>query len=345
MDEAQAISLVRERIQTGGHDYPSDDLTAARFDGGWCVYAPVMIADDAPDTLVTRSVFLVSETGRVEEVSSDAPVEDATLWFEESCIWFTASGGPGERSRDTGLPSHPDLGGSSRQRPPADYDREAVDVLARALTHERDFSGWLAGRLGDLADLLGGGSRLIARNPHGWAAAQLTELAEPTGGERPEVWRNWPAGDPATLPDVDTTGWVLTPFATMVQFLEELESESDEQAAADAVAERADRAPRWRACGVAELMPQLVALRRTEWFDSWVESLDDLTPEDDDFLRALLGAPADPDMEALLRLAIDAENNHREIIDIDAATTAAYRRVLDRLGMPFENYAYEAMFE
>jgi hypothetical protein len=33
------------------------------------------------------------------------------------------------------------------------------------------------------------------------------------------------------------------------------------------------------------------------------------------------------------------------VIDIYAAVTAAYRRVLDRLDLPFENYWYEAMFE
>jgi hypothetical protein len=344
MDEARAISLVRERIQSDGGDYPTDDLTAAQFDGGWCVYAPVMIADDAPETLVTRSVYLVSGTGRVEVVSSDAPVEDACLWFEESCIWFSASGGPGEWSPDTGLPSHPDLGGSSRPRPPADYDHEAVDVLARALTHERDFGGWLADRLRELADLLGGSSRLIARRPNGWAANHLTELVEPYGDESAGVWRTWPPVDPATLPDVDTTGWVLSPLTTMYEFLEDLESHSDNGSEPHDLARQP---PRWLACGVAELMPPLGALRRTERFDAWLEEMRGLTTEDDEFLRMLMAppSPGDADVDALLRLAVDAELNNREVIEIDAATTAAYRRVLDRLGLPFENYGYEAMFE
>lgn len=343
MDDAQAISLVLERIQSSGADYPAGDLTADRFDGGWCVYAPIMLADDAD--LATRSVFLVSETGRVEEVSSDAPVEEATEWFEEACIWFSASGGPGERPVDSGLPAHPDLGGSSRPRPRAGYDREAVDVLARALTEERDFGGWLAGRLRELADLLGGGSRLIARRPDAWAAHHLMELVEPHDGQRTDVWRDWPAVDPASLPTVDTTGWVLIPLSVLVQFLEELESTPDhDRALAETVAERADQAPRWVACGVAELMPQLVATRRTDWFDEWAGTLHDLTPEDHDILRMLV-TPGDADIEALLRTAVDAELNHREVIDTDATTTAAYRRVLDRLDLPFENYAVEAMFE
>jgi hypothetical protein len=325
-------------------------LVAAQFDGGWCVYAPVMVADDAPAGLVTRSVFLVSETGRVEEVTSDAPVADATLWFEESCIWFSASAAPGEWSPDTGLPSHPDLGGSSRPRPPADYDREAVDVLARALTHERDFGGWLGDRLRDLADLLGGGSRLVSRSPHSWASRHVSELLEPYGDERPEVWRTWPAVNPATLPEADTEGWVLVPFGAMIQFLEGLAVESpDTTRLADTIAEQARRAPRWRACGVAELMPQLGALRRTESLDTWFAARTRLATgkEDTEFLHTLMVTPTpdDTDVNALLRIAIAANRTKEESIDIDAATTATYRRVLDRLGLPFENYGYEAMFE
>jgi hypothetical protein len=56
-------------------------------------------------------------------------------------------------------------------------------------------------------------------------------------------------------------------------------------------------------------------------------------------------SPEDPDVEVLLRIAIDAARHQRDVIDVDAAATAAYRRVLDRLDLPFENYAYEAMFE
>jgi hypothetical protein len=46
-----------------------------------------------------------------------------------------------------------------------------------------------------------------------------------------------------------------------------------------------------------------------------------------------------------LRIAVDAGQRNSEIVDIDAAATAACRRVLDRLGLPFENYWYEAMFD
>jgi hypothetical protein len=42
---------------------------------------------------------------------------------------------------------------------------------------------------------------------------------------------------------------------------------------------------------------------------------------------------------------VAADTRHRDVIDVDAVAAAAYRRVLDRLDLPFENYAWEAMFE
>jgi hypothetical protein len=57
---AEAITLV---VGARGQDYPTANLRADRFDGGWCVYAPAMIDDDA--VLDTRSVFLVGNSGRV----------------------------------------------------------------------------------------------------------------------------------------------------------------------------------------------------------------------------------------------------------------------------------------
>lgn len=59
----------------------------------------------------------------------------------------------------------------------------------------------------------------------------------------------------------------------------------------------------------------------------------------DKLLRAL---PGDADGQALLRIAIDADRQRHEVVDIDAA---AYRRVLDHYELPFENYWYEAMLE
>ncbi len=354
MDAAKAISLVAERIRSRGLDYPAAELTAEHFYGGWCVYAPVMIAvsdvPEDPDMPMTRSVFLVGESGNVEEVSSADPVEEACQWFEESCIWFSASQ-PDLGPMDSALPSHPDLGGSSRPRQPADYDRAAVDVLARALTHERDFGDWLAGRLRELADLLGGDSRLISRRPRSWAAQHVRELAEPEDiDDRGGVWQTWPAVDPASLPDADTAGWLLIPGARTCDVLESLETETPAATRlADAIAERANQAPPWRACGVAELMPQLVALRRSDQLDADFDTVRQLAAKHDahDHFDWLLLNPSsgDADVEALLRIAVDADRRERKVIDLDAAATAAYRRVLHRLDLPFENYWYEAMFE
>ena len=38
MDAARAMSLVVARIRDAGLAYPTEDLTAAQFFGGWCVY-------------------------------------------------------------------------------------------------------------------------------------------------------------------------------------------------------------------------------------------------------------------------------------------------------------------
>jgi hypothetical protein len=345
MDAAEAITSVVDRVGAHGQDYPTANLRADRFEGGWCVYAPEMIADLGPET---RSVFLVGNSGRVKELTSSDDVDEARRWFEESCIWFTAEE-PGEPP--AGLPSHPDLGGASRPRTRTDYDRAAIDVLATALTHERDFADWLSDRLYELGALLGGGSRLIARSPNSWAAGHLTELAQPVAdqGGRAEVWRTWPAVDPATLPDVDTTGWLLTPCVAACDFMEDLEPESEAAArVADVIADRSRQAPPWRACGVAELMPQFVLLRRTERLDADLVDVRGLTTErhGEDVLGVLLMSSAgDADVDTLLRIAVDAEQHGREVIDIDVAATAAYRRLLDRLELPFENYAFEAMFE
>jgi len=345
LDAEQATSLVVERIRSQGLDYPTQELTAAQFDGGWLVYALEMIIDsEGAAPRETRAVFLVGESGRIEEVTSSAPVEEAREWFMESCLWFSAL--EPDRAPNSGLPSAPDLKVHVPPRATTDYDRAAIDALARGLSHERDFGGWLADRLGELADLLGGGSRLIARRPNGWAADQVRGLAETNESYDTGVWRTWPPVDPARLPEVDTTGWLLTPLVAACDYLEGLESESPAAARlADAVAARADQAPSWLACNVAELMPQLVALRRTEQLDADLATLREVTAEDGDMVDRVLMAPADADVEALLRLAVDAEQHQREHIEIDAAATAAYRRILDRLDLFFENYGLEALFE
>lgn len=362
MDAARAISLVVEEIRSRSPEYPRENLTAAQFVGGWCVYAPEMIADGRPaedlDGEVTRAVFLVGEaSGRVERIESSEPAEDARDWFEEACIWFAAEepGGVGHLM-DSGVPSTPDLGEPRPPRQAAGYDHQALDALAQALVHEPDFPGWVAGRLHELADLLGGSSRLVTRHRRSPAAKHVAGLAEPEatddpGSEGPTgVWRTWPPVDPASLPEADTTGWLLIPGAALCEYVEDLESETDAAArVADIIADHGNQAPPWRACGVAELMPQLIALRRSDQLDADLDTLRRVLAgyQANGVLDRMLIAPspADADADALVRIAVDAHRHQREIIDIDAATTAAYRRVLDRLGLFFENYGYEAMFE
>ncbi|MFB6875877.1 hypothetical protein [Streptomyces sp. NPDC056323] len=85
IDERRAIALVQEHIATGGLDYPTQGLVADRFAAGWSVYAPVDVDDSDPmaflDMPVGRSVFMVGDTGRIKEVTSAIPPEQAAALF------------------------------------------------------------------------------------------------------------------------------------------------------------------------------------------------------------------------------------------------------------------------
>ncbi|RKR92278.1 hypothetical protein BDK92_6716 [Micromonospora pisi] len=85
MAAARAVSLVVERIRARRLDYPTQGLVADRFEAGWSVYAPVDVDESDPmaflDIPVGRSVFLVSDAGRVKEISSSAPPQLAEEMF------------------------------------------------------------------------------------------------------------------------------------------------------------------------------------------------------------------------------------------------------------------------
>lgn len=85
MESTQAISMVSEWIRTRGLDYPTEGLAADRFEAGWSVYAPVEVDETDPmaflDMPVGRSVFLVGDSGRIEEVSSSVPPQQAVEVF------------------------------------------------------------------------------------------------------------------------------------------------------------------------------------------------------------------------------------------------------------------------
>jgi hypothetical protein len=81
MDKARAISLVVGWIRSRGLDYPTEGLDADRFEAGWSVYAPVEVDESDPmaflEMPVGQSVFLVGDSGRIEEVSSSVPPQHA----------------------------------------------------------------------------------------------------------------------------------------------------------------------------------------------------------------------------------------------------------------------------
>jgi hypothetical protein len=81
MESAQAISLVAEYVRSRGLDYPTDGLEADRFESGWSVFAPVEIDESDPlaflDMPVGRAIFLVGDSGRIEESSSSVPPQQA----------------------------------------------------------------------------------------------------------------------------------------------------------------------------------------------------------------------------------------------------------------------------
>ncbi|MEU6564486.1 hypothetical protein [Nocardia nova] len=83
----EAVARVAEMIETRGIDYPTDSLTAERFETGWSVFAPVEVDDSDPmaflDIPVGRSIFLVGDSGRIVEVSSSIPPQQARALFNE----------------------------------------------------------------------------------------------------------------------------------------------------------------------------------------------------------------------------------------------------------------------
>jgi hypothetical protein len=85
VEAAEAISLVTEFILWRNLDYPIEGLKAERFAAGWSVHAPVDVDERDPMAFLGepggRSVFLVGESGRIEEVSSLIPRQQAQAEF------------------------------------------------------------------------------------------------------------------------------------------------------------------------------------------------------------------------------------------------------------------------
>jgi len=96
MEAAEAISLVTEWILWENLDYPTGGLAAERFEVGWRVYAPV--DGDEADPAALRSMFLVGDTGRVEEVSSSIPPTQAQAEFAAQELAEQDTGGGSDGS-------------------------------------------------------------------------------------------------------------------------------------------------------------------------------------------------------------------------------------------------------
>ncbi|OBA78592.1 hypothetical protein A9W99_23260 [Mycobacterium sp. 1164966.3] len=86
LSATQAVVAVTEYILEAGMDYPTTGLAADRFEAGWSVYSPVHGG---------TSVFLVGDSGRIEQVSSSTPPEVAREHFaeQERALAQRAAGG------------------------------------------------------------------------------------------------------------------------------------------------------------------------------------------------------------------------------------------------------------
>lgn len=73
LDLSAAIDAVADYIRENRVDVDAEALLGARFDGGWRVYVPEEPSDDLLDARLGRIYFLVSDDGRVGEVTSAIP--------------------------------------------------------------------------------------------------------------------------------------------------------------------------------------------------------------------------------------------------------------------------------
>lgn len=87
MDAREAIDAVTHHIRAAGLDYPTAGLAADRFEAGWSVYVPVQVDTSDPmaflDMPVGRAVFLIGDSGRIEQVSSSTPPQVARRRFAD----------------------------------------------------------------------------------------------------------------------------------------------------------------------------------------------------------------------------------------------------------------------
>lgn len=84
-EATKAVERVAEFIRSHGLDYPTEQLVADRFSAGWSVFAPVEFPSNDPlaflDIPVGRAVFLIGDSGRIQQVSSSTPPAVAEQQF------------------------------------------------------------------------------------------------------------------------------------------------------------------------------------------------------------------------------------------------------------------------
>lgn len=87
MNADEAVAAVGEHIRQAGLDYPITGLVADRFEAGWSVYAPAEAETGDPTDFSAipagRAVFLISDSGRIEQVPSSPPPPVARARFAE----------------------------------------------------------------------------------------------------------------------------------------------------------------------------------------------------------------------------------------------------------------------
>lgn len=184
MEATEAISLVSDFVRSQDLDYPSEGLEAVRFEGGWRVYAPVDVDESDPmsflDMPVGRAVFLVDDSGRIEESSTSIPPRQA----HERFMAGEAAAGSGHAATDHNADAASDdkeflaaleqhFSDLNEQGPPTISGFSIVDTPPGG-----DTRGEHSLKLGDEAPIVAKASRLL--DP---IVQQLAQLG-PQGWER-----------------------------------------------------------------------------------------------------------------------------------------------------------------
>lgn len=81
----EAITAVRNYLRDNAIAYPTTGLVADRFPLGWSVYAPAQAGSSdptaSPDLPAARTVFLVGDSGRIEQTPPSTPLHSAQKRF------------------------------------------------------------------------------------------------------------------------------------------------------------------------------------------------------------------------------------------------------------------------